>query len=318
MSSFVHKQPPPLEMERRVAVLLQSVETARELSTREFPPIEWIVPGLLPGGVTILAARPKTGKSWLALMISGIVSVGGEVLGQQVKRGRVLYLSLEDGERRVRARLDSLKMVMSDYLQFAWSWNRDETALEDLRLYLMYHGDCRLIVVDTLGRIRSAHGDDAYQEDAEFLNALRRIAEGRHVAILLVYHTRKAAADDFVDSVLGSTGISGGVDTIWIMKRNRGDREAVLSITGRDLPEEKELALRFEDGGVWTLLGDAVEHRQGAERQQILSVLREAGEAMTAKELAALLEKNTSTTWNLLAKMARDGLIKKVGYGKYK
>jgi predicted ATP-dependent serine protease len=41
--------------------------TAAELQTKQFKPVRIILPRLIPEGVTILAGKPKVGKSWLAL-----------------------------------------------------------------------------------------------------------------------------------------------------------------------------------------------------------------------------------------------------------
>jgi hypothetical protein len=37
------------------------------LRTKRFPPTTFVVPGVIPAGATILAGRPKIGKSWVAL-----------------------------------------------------------------------------------------------------------------------------------------------------------------------------------------------------------------------------------------------------------
>jgi len=42
--------------------------TAKELMEAEFPPPSWIVPDLIPQGLSIMAGKPKIGKSWLAYM----------------------------------------------------------------------------------------------------------------------------------------------------------------------------------------------------------------------------------------------------------
>src|SRR5512139_3948027 len=42
----------------------------KELLTANYPPLKFVVPGLIPVGLTILAGRPKEGKSWLALQIA--------------------------------------------------------------------------------------------------------------------------------------------------------------------------------------------------------------------------------------------------------
>ena len=75
--------------------------SAAELQGRVFPPIQWIVPGILPEGLTLLAGKPKLGKSWLALDIAVAVASGGSVLGRECEPGPVLCLALEDNQRRL-------------------------------------------------------------------------------------------------------------------------------------------------------------------------------------------------------------------------
>jgi len=65
----------------------------------KFPAPAWIVPGILPEGFVILAARPKKGKSWLALNIAVAKASGGCALGRpdlRLEPAKVLYLALED------------------------------------------------------------------------------------------------------------------------------------------------------------------------------------------------------------------------------
>ena len=73
---------------------------AADLLARDLPPLRWIVPDVIPEGTTIIAAPPKIGKSCLVYQIAVEASIGGELLGRRVKPGSVLYLALEDGERR--------------------------------------------------------------------------------------------------------------------------------------------------------------------------------------------------------------------------
>jgi len=80
----------------------------KELLTANYPPVKFIIPGLLPVGLSILAGRPKEGKSWLALQIALAAYLGGTVLGQAVPRLKVLFLGLEDTEHRLSDRLKKL------------------------------------------------------------------------------------------------------------------------------------------------------------------------------------------------------------------
>jgi len=77
--------------------------TAAELVAEELQPVRWVVRGLLPEGVTLLAGKPKLGKSWLALGLGVAVASGGVALGTKpVDRGDVLYLALEDNPQRLQ------------------------------------------------------------------------------------------------------------------------------------------------------------------------------------------------------------------------
>jgi len=284
------------------------------------PEIHWTIPALLPEGLAIIAGKPKTGKSWLALNIATGVSIGAPVLGSIAieKRLKTLYLALEDSERRLRARMDTINAIGSNSLIFHTAWAKGERALEDLRLWLQCNTDCKLVIVDTLARIREQHeGGPDYQADSDDIAEIKRIADHCHCTILVVHHTRKAAADDYMDLVSGTTGITGTADTIWILRRPRGSNEANLDMTGRDI-EETEKALRFDFmAGGWSLLGDAAEHRKSMERQEVFRILEESEEAMSAKDIAEITEKKPAAVSYLLRKLVKEGAICQEAYGKY-
>jgi len=80
--------------------------TAAALMDKTFPSINYIVPGYVCEGLTVLAGAPKLGKSWLtlgwALAIASETPAFGTI---PVMGGDVLYLALEDNQRRLKARL---------------------------------------------------------------------------------------------------------------------------------------------------------------------------------------------------------------------
>src|SRR5690606_4426019 len=86
------------------AASVRTVWTLAELYAADFPPPHFVVPDLLPAGLTILAGRPKLGKSWLALQMTAAVGAGQTVLDQPAEGGRVLYLALEDTPGRLKDR----------------------------------------------------------------------------------------------------------------------------------------------------------------------------------------------------------------------
>ena len=131
---------------------------AAALVEKELPPVKWAVSGVLPEGVTILAGKPKMGKSWLGLGLCVSVAAGGYALGKiPAECGGALYLGLEDQERRLQRRLK--KILAGDAapggLEVAWTWPRlDQGGVEALRTYLEDRPDIRLVVIDTLKKIR--------------------------------------------------------------------------------------------------------------------------------------------------------------------
>jgi AAA domain-containing protein len=83
--------------------------TAAVLRTMPFPEVSYVVPGIIPEGLTILAGRPKIGKSWMALDLAIGVAIGQNVLGGvKVAQGDVLYCCLEDNPRRLQRRISVL------------------------------------------------------------------------------------------------------------------------------------------------------------------------------------------------------------------
>jgi len=319
------------EKRKNVAVVPEGgdpgVFDARWLLAEEFPPIKWVVPDILPEGVTILAGKPKLGKSWLAMDLCLGVAHGGAVLGTKlVEGGPCLYLALEDSPRRLQRRLRGLVAGDSEAyaqapegLEFATEWPRvGEGCEERLRAWLESHPGARLVVIDTLKKIRPKADvrKGVYDADYEALEPLLPLAAEFGVAVVVVHHTRKTPGADPLEEVSGSYGLSGGVDGVLVMKRERGSRDAFLHVTGRDVEEEAELALSWDATLLrWTLHGDAEDHRRSEERKQIIAKLEEVGEPMSATDVAVEIEKKVDGVRKLVRKMVRDGELAKVGSG---
>ncbi len=300
----------------------------RNLLAWELPPVRWVVPDILPEGLTLMAGKPKLGKSWLALSLALSIAAGGVALGKQpVPQGDVLYLALEDNARRLQARTRQLLASMTevpDGLDFALDWPRlTDGGLYCLEEYLKTHPNTRLVVIDTWAKVApktDTRRCTQYEGDYDALTPLKRLAETYHVSVLAVHHLRKTGAADVLDEITGSTGMTGAVDGTLILKRERGQMDATLFVTGRDVEREQELALRFEaETAQWRLLGSAEEVGRTRARQEILALLRsepEQQEGLRPREIATALEKNYHTTRALLGKMVESGEVTRVG-GRY-
>jgi hypothetical protein len=293
-----------------------------DLLSWELPPVHWTIPDILPEGLTLLAGKPKLGKSWLALSSALSIAAGSVALGAQpVTRGDVLYLALEDNARRLQSRAKRLLETMRDTpgnLDFALDWPRlSEGGLDCLEAYCKTHPDLRLVVIDTWARVAPPSGErrcSQYEGDYDALMPLKRLADTYHISILAVHHLRKTASSDVLDEIIGSTGVTGAVDGTMILKRDRGQTDATLFVTGRDVEREQQLALNFDvTTAQWMLVGNADELCCTRARQDILDLLCEQGsDGMKTREVAETLQKNYHTTRSLLRKMEESGDVRRI------
>jgi hypothetical protein len=296
--------------------------TARELVETEFPEPRFAIPALIPEGLTFFAGAPKLGKSWLALGLSIAVASGGRALGQiEVEQGEVQYLALEDSPRRLKGRLSSLLNGSGppDGLSFETRWQPlADGGAEEIAGYLSNHPDCRLVVCDVFARLRSPAKDsgDRYMHDYLAAEQLQKVATEYGAAIIAVHHTRKAGAEDFLETVSGTHGLAAAADTIAVLKRSRGQGDAEFHVTGRDVSEQS-LALKFEPGlGVWSLLGDAREWAMSESRRKILEALKSEG-PMRPKQIADETGVDHDVVKHLVLKMVDEGDLDTDGRGVY-
>jgi hypothetical protein len=297
-----------------------------DLLAKVFPTPRAIVEKMILEGAMLLAGKPKLGKSRLMLDIAVAVACGGKALGHlPVDPGPVLYISLEDPERRLQARVQTLLAGCRapENFEYETEWPRiDEGGLSDLDFWIQEHPGARLIVIDTLQRLRpqSKRGQSVYEGD---YNALKGLADLCHrhegLAIVVVHHTNKLSeVEDFADLISGSTGLPGSVDGFAVMRRKRGDGDAVLSVVHRDLPEDQEHALRSDPlTGAWTFLGAAQDQPTSPEQRAIIEVLADAIEPLTSKDMADILCKKPAAVRFLLWKMEQAGLVERVSTGRY-
>lgn len=228
-----------------------------ELYDRVFPGKPPVVEDLLYPGVYLFVGAPKVGKSFLMAQLAYHVSMGLPLWGYEVRRGAVLYLALEDDYPRLQERL--YRMFGADSaggLFLSISAHMLGDGLEkQLDGFAQEHPDTRLIIIDTLQKIREA-GDErySYASDYEVITKLKRFADASGVCLLLVHHTRKQQADDRFDKISGTNGLMGAADGAFLFqKERRTDSAATLDISGRDLQDQRLYLKRDEERLVWEL-----------------------------------------------------------------
>lgn len=239
-------------------------DNGAELLSRSIPPQRWIIDSILPEGLTLLCGKPKAGKSWLSLDIALHVASGQDFWGHKTSAGRVLLFALEDGERRLKRRLEMLiterEELYPAMIYPCFSVPPLESGFaKGLEEQLQDFGSgekVSLVIVDTFGKIREASRLDGYQRDYQQVAALKAIADKHHIAFLLVHHLRKMGSDDPFEEISGTQGILGASDGAMVLKRqSRSDRNGKLFYTSRD-SDDKQYALQFDDNCRWKLLSD--------------------------------------------------------------
>lgn len=220
-----------------------------ELYDTVFVPRVPIVDGFLYGGTYLFVGAPKVGKSFFMAQLAYHVAMGIPLWDYPVRKGTVLYLALEDDYARLQRRLSGMFGVeCADNLYFATQAKTLNEGLDrQLEGFLKEHKDARLIIIDTLQKVREVGGDRySYSSDYEIVTKLKSFSDKYGICLLVVHHTRKLESEDSFDMISGTNGLLGAADGAFIMhKKKRTDNEAVMDIVGRDQPDQ-ELTIEFD------------------------------------------------------------------------
>lgn len=123
---------------------------------------------------------------------------------------------------------------------------------KQLRGFVKDYPDTRLIIIDTLQKIREDGGEKySYANDYEVITGLKQFANESGVCLLLVHHTRKQQTDDRFDMISGTNGLLGAADGAFLLqKERRTGNAATLDISGRD---QRLYLTRDEERLMWQL-----------------------------------------------------------------
>lgn len=216
-----------------------------------------LIDGLLCSGTYLFVGAPKMGKSFLMAQLAYHVSLGRPLWGYNVRQGTVLYLALEDEYRRLQERLFRMFGVEgTDELHFATSVKQLGGGLqEQLVRFVRDHPNTKLIIIDTLQKVRESGGDRySYANDYDIVGQLKNFADQRGICMLLVHHTRKQQADDKFDMISGTNGLLGAADGAFMLqKEKRTGNAATLDVSGRDQQDQKLHLVRNPEKLIWEL-----------------------------------------------------------------
>ena len=208
----------------------------RDLLAEPAEETDWLVEGLLPaGGVGVIGAKPKAGKSTLARNAALAVARGDDFLGLATKQGPVIYLALEEKRSEVRKHFESMGAI--DDPVFIHVGAAPQDALPELLVLMELHHPV-LVIIDPLFRFTRVKDTNDYAAITTALEPVVEAARTMNCCILFAHHATKADAGGG-DALLGSTAIFGAVDTALMMKRRGDGLRVVFSQQryGDDMPE---------------------------------------------------------------------------------
>ena len=235
--------------------------SAKELSIMELPKPHIIVKNLISQGFVIIAGQPKLGKSWLALDLCYCICNGYPFLGFETIKSACFYLALEDSFSRLKERMEKLLdgKDFPENLHLAIKCEPlNEGLIDELEQKLKEYPDIKLIVIDTLQKVRGVQGknQNPYDYDYKEIGKLKDFADKHKICILAIHHLRKMKdhSDPF-NNISGTTGITGAADTsIVLYKDNFKDSNAIFVTESRDF-ESIQKTLIF-DHYKWNVIGD--------------------------------------------------------------
>jgi hypothetical protein len=321
LRTVLDSAPPPIRLAPVPRVKFERTSTTKIMSTR-YPPLRAVVAGYLYEGFTVLAGRQKLGKTWLGIDWAAAVAVGGIAMGSiPCDQGDVLYIDMENGPRRIQGRIKALfpnERDIPDLSRLEWVTEApqlDQGFIAELERWRTSVPVPTLVVIDVLQRIKPAGSmaRNSYENDYSAWAPLQQWATENRVAVLGLHHTKKGGADDPLEALSGSNGLSACADTTIVLDQDQNGR--TLYVRGRDV-EERETAVIFT-AGAWTVLGEASDVRRSDERSVIIEALTDNREPMTPSELATALGKQSNNIKQLLFKMAKAGELHRVGQGRY-
>lgn len=254
--------------------------SAYDLQQKEFEERYYAVQDMIPEGETVIAAPPKTGKSWLMLDMCLKVAEGKKFLGFETKKSDTLYLALEDGDSFEQERLNIVlggrEAPQNFHFVFSNVMPMNEGFLLQLEELLEQFPNVKIVVIDTLQFIKYRQGksESAYETDYRTGRDLKEFAEKKNIAIVVVTHTTKMRyIDDDMANVSGTNGVTGAADAVIVLgKEKRTDLEAKMFITGRKVRQTMH-NIKFDDTKcIWEYGGIAEvtdkDRREREEREQ--------------------------------------------------
>jgi predicted ATP-dependent serine protease len=249
--------------------------------------VSWVIEGRLPtGGLSLLAGKPKAGKSTLARCLALAVARGEPWLGFPSQQGLVLYLALEEKRTEVRLHFSAMGATADDPVE-VFIAPSPQDGLAQLRQVAEERRPVLIIVDPLIKLVRVRDGND-YPEVTRALEPLLTLARQTGAHVLAVHHLGKGERAGG-DAILGSTAFFAAVDTALLLKR--GDRYRTLASIQRYGEDLEETVLTLDPKTRWVTAGPSrQEADEAAMGKAILEFLRDQPAPVKEEVIQAAVE----------------------------
>ena len=276
---------------------IRKLKTAEALMEKDLPEPKVLIGvgnelPLLVEGTCILSAKPKLGKSWLALSMCIAVAKGEDFLGYHTNKCSTLYLDLETSEQLQQKRLRKVlhgEPVPGNFYLETETDSLEDGFIEQIEAYLEEDPNIGIVVIDVFQIIRSpvkSMKESEYEHAYRDITPLNELAQKHHISIILVCHDRKAVdPDDPFSNILGSTGLQGAATQMMVMFRKRAGDPIHISVKGKTIDGLPELNVQLEDAR-WSIVAGVdsagreqvermEEYRNSNIRQSVIKIMQQ-------------------------------------------
>lgn len=223
-------------------------KTMTNLYDEVYQPKTPVIENFLYSGTYLFVGAPKVGKSFFMSQLAYHISSGIDLWNYKVNKGTVLYLALEDDYARLQHRLYTMfgECENGKFHLSTQSHQLNNGLDKQLEGFLEENPDTRLIIIDTLQKVRELSGDKySYASDYDIVAKLKKFSDNKNICLLLVHHTRKQQSDDCFETISGTNGLLGAADGAFLLhKEKRTASNAMLDVVGRD-QQDQRLYLKF-------------------------------------------------------------------------
>jgi hypothetical protein len=272
--------------------------------------VTWLVDGMLSvGGSALLVAKPKTGKSTFARTAAVAISQGERFLGRTTLAGPALYVTSEDKRDDVRRHLRRLGADHRLLVRVGPPDAADPIAW--LREVIVEEG-CRFAALDPLARFTKIDDANDYAKVTKATAPLIAVAHETGCQLFWVHHAAKGERVG-IDASLGSTALTGFVDTILVLRRH-GDGLRTLETIQRTGTDLTETVLRLDPHtGTLSLAGSVEAEQIRLTIPEILALL--ANQSLTEPEIREGIQRDGTITSKALRQAHADRQLIRVGAG---